>query len=544
MSKLDDYTSGLQHREIQARAEIADENKREIEGHAVPWGQVANLGYGITEEVERGAVDDEGALIFYAHREAIGKLVSAEDDDQGRLIRTRISETTLGNDALVLARDGVLGNWSIGFEPIEYTTREDEDGGIHITHTKIKVREISLVPLPAYDGAKVTNVREGAIRKETPMGAQNTDAPDAHKAASEKDVLELREAVEDVTRRLESGQYRKPAEPEIDKRSAGQVLKAIVNGDQATIDQYNTFMKDVRQERAYTGGTTADAIMKPAWVGDLTRLVDEAAPLLDLFSKGNLPATGMTIEYGQLKSNTVKVEKQENEGDNLPYGRVQVETKSAPVETFGGYGELSFQTVERSTVGIVDLLLRAQAMEAGKRMNASIRSLYATTAAAQTTAGNVIDVPALVDAAYADWIDALVDAAVKFEKLGLPITGMVTNTALFKGLGRLTASDGRPLLLVRGDGNNNIGEFNPTGLEGNLAGVTIRLDAGLTGTDPAGSFVNANAIRSYIDPVSRLQDENIINLSKQYSVYRYAGFAPEIPQAIVPVKFAAPVTAS
>ena len=33
----------------------------------------------------------------------------------------------------------------------------------------------------------------------------------------------------------------------------------------------------------------------------------------------------------------------------------------------------------------------------------------------------------------------------------------------------------------------------------------------------------------------QLQDENIINLSKQWSLYKYAATAVEIPAAIVPV---------
>lgn len=63
------------------------------------------------------------------------------------------------------------------------------------------------------------------------------------------------------------------------------------------------------------------------------------------------------------------------------------------------------------------------------------------------------------------------------------------------------------------------------------------MDAGWTGASAAGAFANSRALRSYVAPVTRLQDENIINLSKQYSVYNYAAFAPEIPAALVPIAF-------
>lgn len=531
---LASFTEGRQNREYQCRAAL-DTEKREVEGVSVPWGQVADLGWGVTESVQRGAVDDDGALIFYAHREAIGKLISSEDQDGGRFIRARISETTLGNDALTLARDGVVANWSIGFEPVEYTTEEREDGTVHITHTQIRVREISLVPLPAYEGAKVTNVRQGVkTRGNTTMADTAVETPQPPAV----DGLELRAAIDDLERRFAGFSLVVKEEPVLDTRSVGQALKAIVAGDQATIDTYEAFAGAEIEKRAYTGGTTADAVMKPSWVGDLTRIVDEAAPLLDVFAKGDLPETGNTIEYAQLKSNTVTVTKQEAEGDNLTYGKVAIETKNAPVETFGGYGELSFQTVQRSSIGILNTLLLAQGIAAGKAMNTKMRAVFLANRAAQVTAANTVAVPA-TGAAYTDWVNAIVDAAIKFDALGLPITNMVTNAMVFKALGALTAEDGRPVLLVSGAGNNNVGTFNPVGLSADLAGVTVRLDAGLANTNPLADFVNKNAIRSYIDPVSRLTDENIINLTKQYSVYRYAAFATEIPAAQVPVAFSA-----
>lgn len=543
---VEDFTTGFQHREFQARAE-PDQEKREIEGISVPYGQVADLGYGLTEEVRSGAVEDEGALIFYRHTDPIGILAGASEAKEGRKIRAKISKTTMGDDALTLARDGVLSNWSIGFEPVESIRQDREDGSIHIVHTKIRVREISLVPLPAYEGAKVTNVREGVRQKGNTMsGSTAVETPPADPAGAQEPagVLEMREAVEDLTRKFEGfqGLAFTNKEPAQDQRSIGHMLKALEDRStrDATLEYMNNVYSEI-SERAYTGGTTADAIMKNAWVGDLTRIVDEAAPMLDIFARGNLPETGNVIEFGRLATNTVVVNKQADEGDDLAYGKVSVTTDTADVDTYGGYGELSLQTVKRSTVNLVNVLLFAQAIAAGKAMNAAIRELYTTVHAAQVTAGNTVKVPA-TGATYQDFIGAIVDAAIKFEALGLPITGMVANGVVFKALGQMTAEDGRPVLLVNGAGSNNVGEFNPVGLAANLAGVTVRLDAGLpvvSGETPiqTASFVNRNAIRSYIDPISRLQDENIINLSKQYSIYRFAAFADEIPQAIVPVEF-------
>jgi hypothetical protein len=87
--------------------------------------------------------------------------------------------------------------------------------------------------------------------------------------------------------------------------------------------------------------------------------------------------------------------------------------------------------------------------------------------------------------------------------------------------------------LVTGAGSNNVGSINVTGLGGSLASVTVVVDPKLSAGDVA--FVNRSAIREYTSPVVRLQDENIINLSKDFSVYMYSAVATEIPAGIVAV---------
>lgn len=532
---------GLQYRQFEVRS--IDAETGIVEGIAVPWGERADL-YWFTEEFERGAVDadSDSAQLWYRHSDPIGVTTERKDEDAGWWIRAKISDTTLGRDVKTLARDGVVKHFSVGFESREYAIVEDanEDGRPHIVQKRVRVREVSLVPLPAYEGAAVQNVRQGGYtQKGKNMGDEN---PQAGTTATidPQDFAHVREGLTELERRFAGFEpiiHRDEAV--VDQRSAGEILKAIAVGhDETTIEFYNMM------QRAFAsgdGGVLADTVVKAGWVGDLTRLINQAAPLLDFFSRGTLPDTGMSIEYAQLKSNTVQVQKQAAEGDNLAYGKVQVETKTAPVETYGGWSELSRQVIERSTVGVLNTTLDAQAMAVGKAMNAAFRAVFVAALTAQITAGNTVTVPA-AGADYHDWIDAIVDSAVKFDALGLPMDGLLVNPVLFKALGRIEASDGRPILLTSnsgGGGVNNVGTLNPVALKGNLAGLEITMDAGWSGVTPAGAFANARAIRSYVSPFVRLQDENIVNLSKQFSVYNYAAFANEIPAALVPVEFAA-----
>lgn len=334
----------------------------------------------------------------------------------------------------------------------------------------------------------------------------------------EFDIRAVQDEVAELRRTVEAVSVTTPEQPTAPEyRSAGQLLKAVANGDEDAL-------------RAYTGATTGDSVLINGWVGDLTRIVDQAAILRGVFGSGALPNAGNFVEYAVLDTNSVAVADQGGEGSDLGYGEITLTTETAPVKTLGGYVQLSKQAIERSSVNYLDHALRAQASAAGRALNTMTRTAYTTAVAAQITATDVVTVPATPT--YGDWLAAITDAAVKFQERGLSLDALIVDTAYFKALAALEGADGRPVLLVTGAGNNNVGSINITGLAGSLANVPVILDPALDGEI---AFVNSNAIRVYGSPVVRLQHENIINLSKDFSLYTYAAVATEIPGGIVPV---------
>jgi HK97 family phage prohead protease/HK97 family phage major capsid protein len=502
----------------------ASTEDRIVEGIAVPYNQVAQMGY-FQERVAPGAVElADTVQLKYEHKQVIGKVIAAGETADGFVIRARISETPLGDEVYTLVKDGAINKFSIGFEPVADKVGPDNI----ITRTKILVREVSLVPQPAYEGAAVLSVRSDSqdlINNEVPQELSETrkeSIMENIENMTAADLNEVRESVTNLERKLEVVLNKPEVEtPVLDTRSAGEVVKAYVAGKDATL------------ERAYTGGTTADAVVKDGWVGDLTRIVDEAAVLRNLFSRGALPAEGNNVEFAELDANTIDVDVQVAEGDDLTFGLVSVTSRTAPVKTFGGYSTLSRQEIERASVNMVDATLRGMASAAGKALNAQMRSHFTTAVAAQITAGNKVTVPA-TGATYGDWLDAIIDAAAKYETIGLTLDGLIVDKATFKGLMALEAADGRPVFLVEGQGSNNIGSVNVRTLRGSLANIPVIMDAGLG----AGvvSFYNAQAITEYTSGVARLQDDNIINLSRDFSVYMYSAVASTIPAALVGVE--------
>ena len=501
----------LETRDIELRY---NEEDRTVTGIAVPYNQEANIG-SYKEVFVRGAISEDvsDVKLFYGHEEPIGKVVEGRDTDGGFEITALISDTQRGNEVRTLLKDGVLNKFSVGFVPVE----QERDGST-VKRTKVSLREVSVVPFPAYSGANITEVREDDSTNNNTKEIQMESIND--NANLEFAVRSVQDEIAEVRRSLEAGIHIASSTPAVDTRSAGEVLKAIAAGDEATI-------------RAYAGNTTDNSVMLNTFIGDLTRIVDSPIGVRGLISTGVLPASGNVLEYAKLASHSVSVAEQAAEGDDLTYGQVTLTTATAPVKTFGGYTTLSRQAIERSSVNFLDAHMRAMAVAVANNLNGYVRGAFADQYDAHVLAGGN-NIVVRNGNTYGDWLDALVEGADKFQNRGWNIDALVVSKDVFKTLMKLEGADGRPLLIVTGNnGVNTVGSVNPLALGGSFAGLTVSVDTALDAGTAA--FVNGNAMRLYTNPVVSLTDDNIINLSRDFSVYQYAALATEAPEALVPV---------
>lgn len=522
----------------------ADEDTgRTITGLAVPYNTPTTIIPGFAEQVAPGAVDMAARpALFYRHGEPIGRITQMEETPEGLVITARISDTTLGRDAATLAKDQAITALSIGFFECEYTDTTLDDGTTLRTQTLIDLREVSLVPIPAYPDAQITKVRHHT-EKEPTMTTSTIAAAQLDQFAERFDAAqsETRNGIEDLARRLaliETAATTKA--PTADTRSAGTLIKAAVAGD----DQAREILTRYATRATIDTGTAADSrYSEPTFVADLIRLIDNANPLMRLFSTGTLPSTGNVIEFARLKTNTLKVTKQNNEGDTLTRGGITTEHDTAKVETYGGGTVLSRQVIERSTVNMLDLSLRGLAIEAGKTLATEFAAFFEATV--KTQADRTIT--ATKAAPVLDWksvLHLMLDAQDAYEDIAMSCDGLILNRATFEALAGMTDADGRPILTVSGNtGSNTIGTVSASGKYVSLDGLKVitnrRLTAEGMGEGVVGAFYNSEAIRTYSSGLASLQDTGVLDLTGAFSVYQYAAFADEIPAALIPVKMGA-----
>lgn len=508
---------------------LAENDTRTLEGLAVPYERETKLAPGYYETIARDAYQPDGGVgsikLLWRHGEVIGAGTATSGHD-GVPIQARISQTSAGDDAYQLLLDGVVDSLSIGFIPLEYEETWDDDQNLHVRQKKIDIKEVSLVPWPAYDDAKVTKVRE-----------HNQEREEANKmdtSALETEVMRLRTSLNE----LRTAMAAPHAAASVDRRCAAEIVKALVAGDSQTLEDVNSV-----QARAWSGTTSAaDPVVAtgPHWVADLTRIYDQPDALKPLFAVGDLPSEGMRVDHTYLKTNSVTVNKQSSEGDDLTLGKVELQSASTPVGTYGGYTSLSRQTIERASVSILQRHLEAMAVAAGAASRKALAAAWNKGLKDQETSA-LVSTKAATALTWADLSALVVDAAAYFAAQNLPLDGLVVNKATFKALAALTAGD-RPLLAVGSDGSNTAGGMNLVGISGDLAGLKIVCDLNAEATNVAtvqkcvGGFYTRDAIRIYESGLVQLQATQVINLTDNYSVYRYAAYANEIQGGVLPLK--------
>lgn len=485
-----------------------DSEKREVSGIAVPYNDSIDIGGGFLERFEKGAVDlDSDVKLFRDHKEVIGKVIELSETDEGLMVRAKVSDTVLGNETLSLVKDGAIRSFSVGFIPLKDEKRENT-----IIRKKVSLKEISLVVFPAYDKAAVTEVRE-----EPTVAEENNQEEISMENTTDNtaELAEVRSAVEDLGRQfdiLSSSKNDTPAVPQF--RSFGEYVKAAAAGDEQALTLH----------REFTGGTTTDSVSLNAFVDQTIRLVQKGRPIVSAFGASALPASGMNVEYVTVDADTVDVTEQAAEGDTLSFGKLTLGTATAPVKTYGGYSSLSRQAIERSSVAYVDATFRALAIRYAAVTNAAANATLVAGVASLGT-GTV----ATND--FEGWVEAIATASSDINnETGLSPEFLLVSTDAFVKIAKVKQGDAP--LLAGFNQTNNIGTINPTGLTGTFYGLPVVVDPSLA----AGTVYVANS-QGMVNYESagapfRLTDDEITNLTSDFSVWGYMASTLPQPKAI------------
>jgi HK97 family phage prohead protease/HK97 family phage major capsid protein len=511
----------IETRDIELRLDAVEE--RTITGIAVPFNQETNIGGSYIERFAPGSIQDiTDVKLFYGHETPIGVVTAGRETADGFEITAKVSDTSLGNDVLTLMRDGALNKFSVGFVPVEQTR-----DGQTITRTKVSLKEVSVVPFPAYAGANITEVREEL--EEVTLDELLEDIPtptiegESMSENIELDVRTVQDEVAELRRVVEAGiTPSAPVAPGFTMfRSVGEYAKGLVTGDENASELFRT----------YAPGTSADTYNLPGWVGFINNLIDLNRPSWNVWSKGVLPAAGLTVDYAKVTTNGATVAVQSTENSAIAQGNIVIDNVSATVKTYAGSTQLSRQLVERSSVPFLDTAFQAMAIAYANATNAAA----VTAIAALDMTGKIMD----ADGGTAKSILEGITDGAKYIKVnsGLTPEFILADPVAYKYLVSVADTQGRPLVRLDGGMANgeSIGNAAPVQLAGTIFGLPIIVDTTLSSGQAF--LANSQAIKVYESagaPVRLVDDiSGQSTLTNSYAVYGYAAITVPFEGAIV-----------
>lgn len=469
---------------------------------------------------------NDDARAFYGHDwqvggTPIGRVTNSEFPETPTGTIT-ISKTAKGDEIYTLCLDGTLTQFSVGFDVLEYAVENADTDQACLVILSAAIFECSIVWNPQFVGATVDNVLSATTKGISNMTDTLNPADPAPVALSKEDGDELRSSIDQLAAKvaLLGNAVTVPDNPAELFSSYGEFVQAMCSADH---DKHGDAEKlaVALADGDYEGGVVGDTTYTKTWVGDITRFIEKARKTWNLFETAPLPAQGMQLEYGQVTEDTLDVAKQIAEGNKLVMGKIKVGTKHADVFTFGGASEMSFQQVQRSSVGVVDFTFKSLARAYGKTTEAFMK----TTLDGLTGTETLGSIAALDDTDA--WTAFLIDVGLYYDDLGLEPEYLRVSKDVLTTLATLRQGVDGPHVLTRENGSVNL-----LNAEGNVSGVKLVL------RDGAGKleFGNSFALKTYESPGAPARlgpEQSILHLTQAVGVYGFDAIAVQEPKAIV-----------
>ena len=497
-------------------------DSRTITGIAVPYGVEAQVSDGRRVVIEAGAlpVDGKNPKLFMNHQpeQAIGTVTKRVEaaDGTGMTFTARVARSSLGNDAMVLASEGVLDSVSVGITPTKWTMK---DGVMHVKAAKWN--ELSLVPTPAFDGATISSVTASA--ESDPDETEETTEPEVEETETVETEAPVTEAAAKPESIIPTPLF--ASAPKATRLpSAAEYLAAFHIGGEvkAGVERQILDWKRENQTNAIqaaagdeTIASNLPGLLSVPVLGPVYQELAFIRPLVNALGPRAMPNPGGNSFVRPTISQHSTVTTQANELAAVGTQSMNVAANTVTKLTLGGSLDISYQSIDFTdpnglTTVINDL--------AGEYLLAT-EGVTATNLLAAATSSGVWDL------SVTDYMKSLYDAAVDISTTTnrMP-THICVSPDVWAQIGQLVDSSNRPVFAYTGGtglagynalGNNNVSTWagvNPLGLE---LVVSSKLAA------KSMIILNSTAFEVYEQMRGMLSVEQPSTLSRLISIFGY-----------------------
>ena len=439
--------------------------RRTLAGLALPYNVEATVSDGTKVMFLPGSLNAGGKMpkLYLGHdsSQAVGLVTAMADTDGGMMYEARISETTLGNEALVLAADGVLDAVSVGVNPTKFSY--DENGTMVISAADWQ--ELSLVPYGAFPGASVDRVAASIHHEETEVVLNSEQEP-------VEEINEMSQPVE-APAVIEAAPMAQPLYAQARNfklPTAGEFIAATIQGGSVLAEM------SARIQAAAPNITTADTpgILPEIITGSVYDGLNPIRPFVTAIGTRAMPQSGATFRRPKITVRPTVTQQPTGQLNTLDPSTVTVANNDISKLTFGTYVTMSEQDLDWSDPASINIVLNQLAIAYGQ---ATDNYAVDTCHAAISQTSSVADT-----ADPADWIAAIYDGARQISASSnyLP-THMVVTPATWAALGALVDSTGRPVFPQIG-AMNAPGELSAASWNGNPLGLVLVVDKNAPGS--------------------------------------------------------------
>ena len=439
--------------------------RRTLAGLALPYNVEATVSDGTKVMFLPGSLNAGGKMpkLYLGHdsSQAVGLVTAMVDSEGGMLYEARISETTLGNEALVLAADGVLDAVSVGVNPTKFSY--DENGTMIISAADWQ--ELSLVPYGAFPGASVDRVAASIHQEETEVVLNSEQEP-------AEEINEMSQPVE-TPAVIEAAPMAQPLYAQARNfklPSASEFIAATLQGGSVLAEM------NARVQAAAPNITTSDTpgLLPEVLTTNVYDSLNPIRPFVTAIGTRAMPQSGATFRRPVITVRPVVTQQPTGQLNALDPSTVTVANNNVNKLTFGTYVTMSEQDLDWTDPASINIVLNQLAIAYGQATdNYAVDTCHA--AISQTSSVADTSDPA-------DWIAAIYDGArqISANSNYLPTHMFVTPTT-WAALGSLVDSTGRPVFPQIG-AMNAPGELSAANWNGNPLGLVLVVDKNAPGS--------------------------------------------------------------
>jgi HK97 family phage prohead protease len=525
-------------------------DRRTISGKIAPYGEVGNTSAGRVVFAENSITVPEPSkvklLMQHDNSKPVGRMQSVTSNKTGLYASFKVSASTRGSDAILLAQEQLMDGLSVGVEVDD--SRQEKD---YLLVTAATLKEVSLVESAAFPSAAVLKIaaQENAVDPNQPtettgetvdkapeeMASEATFLPDGATVTLKSVSYEKDDSEGDTTPVEAARKIIKPS-----ALNSQRVRTPITSMGAYTEHKIKAALGSEESKLYVTAAddswTTNPAFNPTQYLSEFVTNTRFPRSAVDACSKGVLPPKGNTINVPALVDS--------NGGLNGVAPTVTVEAEAGAVSATGMVTEYLTGTVNKysgmNTLS-VELLERTDNPQFFSELTNQLQIAYMNaTDQAVITAINATGFTSTgVAATAAGLISYTAESTANvYKNSGYFAQNFVGSTGIYNLLLGAVDSTGRPIFNAYQPNAaalaNAAGMVSNNSVRGNVLGLDLYVDRFMTAgvADDSAFILAPEAFTVYESPQAYMSVNVVSNLQVQVAIYGFMATIAKIPNGI------------